>query len=942
MYRAKRQQAAEPRRAIILLIVLVMLSLFAVIGISFWLLSDAEANSARMFVDTIDIGRNVEDPSAIAGADPTTVSSEILSQLLWGVADDTNGVQSAIRGHDLGRTMYGYNYLVGQNPLGPTFDPRSFLGQQSQNPNFISFNGTGRLHTSPPAPIANLIPDDYYLVNYQYFQQDNFVRDPERGQRVTAWANTPPPPAGANLLQYLQPAPYTGGANAPYTYPDINNMALAAVMADGRVLAQSFHRPWLFNAPDSGGQMRGLDPGNPHWTDQIGKYLTLRPRPIDMGPGFPYPEDGGGDVKNLTFSPGFLDPLTGKLCNNDSIWMDAGLPVLQLKSGKKFKPLIAVLAMDLDNRVNVNVHGNMRGIVQLNQNQQQFVHASNQGISRTEVSLASVLNQGGGTEWLNLFIGNPSLSPSVAGRYGLVQTIQGKTAYPQPVGANGNSQLNGTNEYPRFYAQADADAVQWQYTGGPPTIQNQALVPQTAFQLPAIAGGQNPNPPHFPFPYFDPASYGNGDKNELTNHPLLYNYFTPFSDPKLPTVNFNNRFEDSFDLNAGPYPEQSMESLLRYGCKGVPKNTRLLSLLPQNLAASSKTDPTVAATSYKKRHLITTLSYGLERPAVAPWILNPAQTDNPATDPSVYTYNPNQTLSMSGPQRPTPYPTGSPVPFPSTSSRGAATPGRSGEFNTNDWRNIEAILTKVDLNRMLSGVSLPDYPTVDQTTGQIDMTQQANQIQFATATAARQQLAGDIFVRMVFVTTGMYLNPNDQQGSDPFPPTSSQRYAAIRWLAQLAVNIVDYLDPDDIITPFQFDWQKTSQTAPLNYGYVFGTELPRLLVNEAYVEIDNDPNDSGLKGIPKVASRYLANFWVELLNPFQAVNPSSPNATTGVEGTFVDNGNARLMTRQLGSSPAYAVYQVILGPSDSNFNLRAPSNVRGSPTTSTKWAIVQN
>ena len=256
-----------------------------------------------------------------ADADPELLFSYFLGQFLFDVPDDATGVFSALRGHSLARSMYGYN------PGGNNTTP---------------FNGPGRLHYQAALGGLGQV-DNYNLVNYQYFGTDGFLRDPERyGSRGN--------PQGA-------PGPYVGGANVPYTYPDANNMFLAAVRAsDGTLLTQSYHRRWLFNPTQALN-----DSTNPNWTNAAGKYSILRPRPADHSPAFPFPEDGGGDVCNRPDLAGYQDPVTSLTYRNDSLWIDLGFPVMRGPDGRKYKPLFAPLVDDLDNRVNVNVNGNLRG-----------------------------------------------------------------------------------------------------------------------------------------------------------------------------------------------------------------------------------------------------------------------------------------------------------------------------------------------------------------------------------------------------------------------------------------------------------------------------------------------------------------------------------------------------------------------------------------------------
>ena len=319
-----RKSARVPsRRAVILLVVLALLTLFAIIGVTFVLYANAESESARFY-------RDAETYTPTRADVPTSIlRSYFLGQLLYDVKDDDYGVFSALRGHSLLRGMYGLDYDLGPN------------GAVNLANNTVPYSGTGRLHgpdvfaANPNAPTE--AKDDYNLVNYTYYPADGFVRDPER------------PGARSDLASAR--TPFWGGFNAPYTYPDLNNMFLAAVKADGTVLLPSFHRPWA--------GFGSLDPNNPNWTDTTKpwlKYMVLRPRPADNPPlngrpGFPPPADAGGDVKNLLDSTG----------GNDSIWLDLNFPVMTGPDGRKFKALFAPLIVDLDGRVNVNVHGNMRG-----------------------------------------------------------------------------------------------------------------------------------------------------------------------------------------------------------------------------------------------------------------------------------------------------------------------------------------------------------------------------------------------------------------------------------------------------------------------------------------------------------------------------------------------------------------------------------------------------
>jgi hypothetical protein len=803
----------QPRRAAILLVVLCMLTLLAMLGVTFVLYATASRQSARLAAEAQDQRR--------PDADPERLLAFFLGQLLFDAPDDLRGVGSALRGHSLARSMLGFD---------------------DASPNDVPFNGTGRQHFDPKLPFTAMPDDspgkdDFNLVNYTWFGRDGLLRDPERRGWRTGLPATGEPD---------NRKPFAGGFNAPYTYPDLNNLYLAAVRADGRVLLPSYHRPWAGFGP--------LGPSNWRWTSDVDptlspddplykvpqpwlKYLVLRPRPADMGQGFPLPEDDGGDVKNLPAAPG----------GNDSVWLDLGHPVVRSADGRKFKPLFAPLVVDLDGRVNLNVHGNLRGV-------SHDEHASNQGWGPWEVNPAQLIPLPDRN--------SPDYAAAVARRAELARVLSG--VKPSGPGRYGwakapHSALPGNRAapLPRFYAPIDYDGSREEPTGSPPLVGR----PTARLRLP----GARRTPAWSCFPTVTARSgYGNGSDAERQDHPSL---FDPFG-PRRPDQVF---------------PLSDLEAFCRYGDTGSQAlASGLMRLAPKNFF-----DDADAAGSARRRRMVTLASFDPDRPGVLPWFRTTSASD------AAYTRLPPREL----PPGASPYHPAGQAVGPPTSA-----PDFEGDFGK-DGRAAAALtaMRRLDVNRYL-----PPYPKPDETTGRI-----TNTLAFEVAQRARQHFAAELF-EVLWKATGA----GDPARVPPpgTPDHEPARWDALRYLAQLAVNLVDYLDADDVMTPFS--WFTDPNTG--KQEWVYGTELSRVVVNEVYAEYVNVPDDPGLAQKPPVATKLKGNVWVELHNPFKDDPPlDAPHR----------KAEARLEVPASSAEPAYGVYRVVLARLTAD--LRQPDNVRG-------------
>jgi hypothetical protein len=907
-----------------------MLTLFAVVAIAFVVVSEQEANSGNQFKLAETRGRPESD----------LLLAYALKQLVY----DTTKAESSMQSHGLVTNLYGTN-------------------------GSLPFSGTGRLHGADPS----LLVDKYYLPHF----------------------------AGRTFVENTY-----GSLNPPYTAADQNHVFLALTQADGTVLVRSFVRlgiwPLVPDANPATPDEATFDPYHPlcynFWTDSpaftappaalaptgrawlqlntvaleptrraLCQAISLRPRsylnpfnPTDPNNViFPPPEDFGGDAKNLPPGTQVALPGGGTWNGNESVWMDLGFPAQTGPDGRRYRPMFAFHVETLDSKFNLNVHGNNQGTAMVaGVPIPNWLHASLQGWGPWEVNPAYVLNATDTSltpprlEWPRLFIGQGTGQTLERGRYGLESANPLTWPFAMP-GVNG-SRAAGYVRGHHLYSRCDYDAIDRTVLPPPAAVPTGTLTAPGGYSAGGL-GGQNPFFAGFPGGYASgrdtvpPIGIDEADRHPATSAPY-------------PAPQGNTALDRARDRLFGPV---NMEALLRHGDTGVDAlNADIRRLLPFNFGTDQTAGGSIVAnhSAARARRLVTTHSMDLYRPGVMPYLWSSVPIPpNPAVPSSPYT------VVAGNPSEP---PKGPSIPFPVAPY---PTPPANGDFQ-GAWRSAAAALGKVNLNRYLrpyphQGQGLdplgtdysatPLIATNDSSQHRFDVGGPAVAAQFAAAQRDRQQLARDIYDRLVAVT-GASVPAFSSVGTIRQSPSNAQ-LVPLRWLAQIAVNIVDFIDEDDIATPFNFygpsdalDRSNNPPTLNPNYNpnesqpasptnpeqvplfWVFGTELPKVVLNEVLVEASPPA--------PGTGGTFDVKVWAELLN-------TAPTATGARPPQYhrEDYHPVPLLKRVVGAPASnYAPYRIVIadvntaaagpladvgGGNDNDNVLGAPRQIRNQTST---------
>jgi hypothetical protein len=169
-------------------------------------------------------------------------------------------------------------------------------------------------------------------------------------------------------------------ADEDWDISDNQNMALAGMMVNPttgqwEVRFPSFHRPDLVNYWYGLHTAGALPTSSSDWVNRmrpdLRRRIMLRPQPDynfdDLNSNGVWDSSSGEPdfTGNVLGNLGAFDPINGPwdVDNDgdgrpDSVWLDLGFPVQTSADGQLVKPLVAVLCLDLDGRLNVNAHGN--------------------------------------------------------------------------------------------------------------------------------------------------------------------------------------------------------------------------------------------------------------------------------------------------------------------------------------------------------------------------------------------------------------------------------------------------------------------------------------------------------------------------------------------------------------------------------------------------------
>ncbi len=338
------------------------------------------------------------------------------------------------------------------------------------------------------------------------------------------------PIASADPVMITPEDVWRGGMDEPYDVADLQNLLLAWVPTDlsrqqqplnGITTATqlshlipSMHRPalakyWLTQIQTELGitDIRILtDPNNAYWTAhpleavavrRILRGVIARPTKWDH-PGFTGSNPsignaitGTGNVMAATlgFNPiyGPWDVDNDGNGIHDSVWIDIGLPVQQHANGQLYKPLVAILCTDMDGRININAAGNFddlpaavatggrqAGATGVGNTLTWSSESHGQGYGPFEIDLSKVLVSGGGPAVLNQrFQANQEVLDSTAP----FPNDRWRVTQLSSIGP-GRAQIDDDSDFAYRQFGSDAspfDATTWGYFGTPEDIRGYGL-----------------------------------------------------------------------------------------------------------------------------------------------------------------------------------------------------------------------------------------------------------------------------------------------------------------------------------------------------------------------------------------------------------------------------------------------------------------------------------
>lgn len=887
------------RQGVVLLVILSLLSIFIVISTTFLLVTSHYNRAAQSLAQE----KLLRDPP-----------NKLLDMAFYQLVRGTNDPRSAARAHDLLGDLYGHNGIRGRvtqsfNVGGQggqlveievdtgsleNFDgtPGSILGYNDWYAGCVltftsgTWKGTStrvvryEIPTTPPNiarfqilrptspddpnfPVVTPAPGDSFILNDHAFNGTGFAFNPN------APANQPQLHPEAlfinwmgieDISQYLE-----GGADESYDAPDFQNVALAAIIPDPNNLDDiahiipSFHRPALLQ------YLQAYDANNAH-------RGLLRPDPNASPP---------------TASPNFpalADPLLGPwdVDNDgdgipDSIWVDFGFPAQTARNGRQYRPLVAVLCLDMDGRFNLNFHGS-RAHAALPTATPVYEESLPAVLARGHITNSatnpSPKGNGFGVADINLayLFSNAATDPrfdqvaraaynlllqgvsneSLAGRYGY-----GALAVPGPFASN----VVATKKY---------RGVPFNYFS--PTVLSSYATPldlhgELAFGL------DTRGLPVYELPAFVMSpDIRTGNPYDLDIAALRGN-----TSPATPSrENLFSAFELERILRSTDWDAHQLTSRL----------SRLFNGNRQVVVGGNGVDVTFSFDLPRNRRAVTTESWHIPTPGLGSTrdVLDIQDDPNYRTkwSPSRNVRHILELLSIRYKDL-------------MKNNPGATEADVLALVNSTARELLPDDLLRhlpMDLNRPFgNGLDDDGDGVVDEPSEVLD----AGGAEPIHGLLARQQYAKHLYVMaMLLVDRGALSRL--QFDLDPNAPTNDRNTA--RGIAQWAVNVVDFRDADSIMTPFEYDPYPLDGSWDVDDDFtthlpsetpdrevVWGTERPELIITETFAVHDrktedlDDPSGGTIaNGDDDMDQRYIpaGAFFVELYNPWAGLHDKKP------------------------------------------------------------------